>query len=191
MEEIWKDIKGYENLYQVSNLGNIKSLKKLVNCGIKINSKVFKKEKNLKYLISGTGYPFVTLYKNKIGKMFLVHRLVAETFIPNPNNYKIVNHIDENPKNCNVNNLEWCTQSYNINFGTRNEKIAKKLLNNPINSKKVIQKDLNNNVIKVWESLSEIERKLKFSRSSIAKCCKEKDKISHGYKWEFYKKEEG
>ena len=108
MEEIWKDKKDYEGLYQVSNLGRAKSL---------INNKGQYREKILKHNIRN-GYPSVTLCKNKKLKSFTIHRLVAEAFIPNPNNLPCVNHKDENRLNNFFNNLEWCTYSYNINYGT-------------------------------------------------------------------------
>lgn len=101
MIEIWKDIKGYEGLYQISNCGNVKSLKT---------------NKNL-YLSDSKGYQRVGLYKGK-RIMYAVHRLVAETFIPNPNNYPCVNHKDYNKKNNNVTNLEWCNHKYNNNYGS-------------------------------------------------------------------------
>lgn len=101
MKEIWKDIKGYEGLYQVSNLGNVKSLKT---------------NKNLYYSNSNNGYLRVGLFKNK-RKMFSIHRLVAENFIPNPNEYLVVNHKDFNQKNNKVDNLEWCTSKENNNYG--------------------------------------------------------------------------
>ena len=107
MQEIWKDIKDYEGRYQVSNLGNVKSLKtnKLLYCS--------KSGRTRKYLRVG-------LHKNKTRKMFSVHELVAKTFIPNPNNYPCINHKDENPSNNCVTNLCWCTYKENINYGTRN-----------------------------------------------------------------------
>ena len=115
MQEQWKDIKGYENIYQVSNLGNVRSVDRYIN---QKNSKCDKynhiyKGKILKQFINNAGYCQVQLsYKYKsIPKR--VHRLVAETFISNPKNYKCVNHIDGNKQNNNVNNLEWCTYSHN------------------------------------------------------------------------------
>lgn len=111
MEEIWKDIKGYEGLYQVSNLGRIKSFRrgKRAYCPT---------EYILKNSITDKGYCMVTLYNNTKREKFLVHRLVAEAFIPNPNSMPHINHIDENKTNNCVNNLEWCTPQYNNCYGT-------------------------------------------------------------------------
>lgn len=102
MKEVWKDIKGYEGLYQVSNLGNVKSLK-------------FNKEKILIPLFD-KNYLFIQLWKNGKYKRYKVHRLVAEAFIPNTNEYSCVNHKDENKQNNCVDNLEWCTNQYNIEY---------------------------------------------------------------------------
>ena len=117
MEEIYKDIEGYEGLYQVSNLGNVKSLhfKNPKNCSEKVL-----KTTNNKY-----NYPTIGLYKDKKCKRFLVHRLVAKAFIPNPNNYPQINHKDETTDNNCVDNLEWCTQEYNLKYGTRMERVSK------------------------------------------------------------------
>ena len=115
MEEIWKDIPEYEGLYQVSNLGNIKSLEKSKGwCKIK--------EKTLKLRIDKDGYYRVILSKNSKPKMFLVHRLVAQAFIPNPNNLPEINHKNEIKTDNRVENLEWCTQLYNLHYGNRAKK---------------------------------------------------------------------
>lgn len=106
MKEIWKDIKGYEGAYQVSNLGNVKSLKT---------------NKNLYYTKSGRNreYLKVLLVRNSKRKMVSIHRLVAEHFISNPNNYPCVNHKDECKNNNVWTNLEWCDEKYNANYGTK------------------------------------------------------------------------
>ena len=111
MEE-WKDIKGYEGIYQISNKGRVKSLK-------------FNKENILIPVKQNRGYLFVNLCKNGKVKKYLIHRLVAEAFLPNPDNSPQVNHKDENKLNNNVENLEWCSNEYNINYGSRNEKASK------------------------------------------------------------------
>ena len=106
--EIWKDIEGYEGLYQVSNLGRVKSIYGW--CG----NRFVKRTKILKLKINNKGYTKVYLYKNKKSKMFFVHRLVAMAFVPNPNNLPQVNHKDGNKLNNSIGNLEWCTCSENI-----------------------------------------------------------------------------
>lgn len=126
--EQWETIKGYEN-YQISTLGNVKNI---------ISGSLLKPQNN------GKGYQHVCLYdKNHKGKLIMVHRLVAQTFIPNPNNLPQVNHKDENKKNNCVDNLEWCDSNYNINYGTHNERIG---LNNP-RRRKIYSIDSNGNTI--------------------------------------------
>ena len=113
-DEIWKDVKGYEGKYKVSNKGRIKSL----------NYQNSKKEKLLHLRIGKKrqGYLDVMLSSKNVQKRHKIHRLVAEAFIPNPNNYPEINHIDEDVSNNNVNNLEWCTKLYNLNYGNHKEK---------------------------------------------------------------------
>lgn len=122
-KEIWKDITGYENLYQVSNLGNVRVLDRYVNSGIKYNSKVKRKGRLLRQHIKNNGYLQVTLTLNNKRKYYNVHRLVAQAFILNSNNLEQVNHKDENKQNNNVNNLEWISPKDNCNYGTRNSRI--------------------------------------------------------------------
>ena len=111
-DEVWKDIEGYEGLYQVSNFGNIKSLARIVHSEKRSDYKI--KEKVLKQSDTTTGYKKVELHKdNEKRKSFKVHRLVAQAFIPNPENKREVNHIDGNKHNNNANNLEWVTSSEN------------------------------------------------------------------------------
>ena len=119
--EIWKDIPEYEGLYQVSTFGRVKSLPRNgAKGGILKSAK--KKQKN---------YLSVILSKNNKRKNILVHRLVALAFIPNPENLPYINHKDENPSNNYVNNLEWCTHEYNVNYGTRNERVSKAMKGKP------------------------------------------------------------
>lgn len=164
MNEIWKNIKGYEGLYQVSNLGRVRSLKKIY---------IFHQNKN-----SG-GYIVITLTKNKIGKSYSVHRLVAQAFIPNPENKPQVNHIDGDKTNNNVSNLEWCTQSENQIHCYKNNLQTK-------GTKKVIQYDLNNNYIKTWNSLTEAGKELNINHSKISLVCNGKRKKAGGYIWRYY-----
>lgn len=113
-DEVWKDIKGYEGIYQVSNKGRIKSLSRKLWNG---NSYFVSKEKVLKAAIDNVGYPTVVLYgKDNTHKTVRVHRLVAEAFIPNPNNDRVVNHLDGGRTNNNVDNLEWCSHKHNTQY---------------------------------------------------------------------------
>ena len=119
MIELWKDIKNYEGIYQVSNLGRIKTLDKYVNC--LYEQKRLIKSREIKTFKNNSGYYIVSLYQNNKSKKFLVHRLVAEAFIPNLNNKKEVNHIDGNKENNCVENLEWVTAKGNILHATKNK----------------------------------------------------------------------
>lgn len=176
MEEIWKDIKGYEGLYQVSNLGRVKSLGN-------------GKEKIRKTNISSNGYLSLILVKNKKGKNFSVHRLVAEAFIDNPDNLPCVNHKDENKLNNCVDNLEWCTKQYNSTWGSVLKRRGSKLKGrkNEWLSKHIMQYDLQGNFIKEWESQNDIERQLKIRQSSISQCCSGKRNKAGGYIWKYKK----
>ena len=114
MPEIWKPIREFEGLYEVSNLGQVRSVDR--KCNIHHNSTRNAKGKILKPDVSKFGYKRVALSKENNVRRYLVHRLVADAFIPNPNNYPIVNHKDEDPGNCSVSNLEWCDASYNNSY---------------------------------------------------------------------------
>ena len=181
MEEIWKDIKGYEGVYQVSNLGNVKSVERFVkhSCG---GNKVVKE----KILKTGkrAGYYSVLLSKEGVHKNFCVHRLVAEAFLDNPNNLPCVNHKDENKTNNYVDNLEWCTSEYNQSYGTKGKRVSIKMTNGKL-SKPILQYDLDGNFIKEWISGMEIQRQLGFSRGNISNCCLGRYKQSNGYKWKY------
>lgn len=113
--EVWKDVAGYEGYYKVSNQGNVYSVERIIR-GKKYGGLV------LKPIYNKDGYVRVYLYENGIMQTKSIHRLVAEAFIPNPNNYLEINHKDEDKTNNYVENLEWCTREHNINHGTRNEK---------------------------------------------------------------------
>lgn len=194
MEEIWKDVVGYEGYYQVSNLGRVKSLDRVVNSSIKNNDEVTKKGKLLNIYLDSKEkmtYYYVKLSKENMVKRKYIHRLVAEAFIPNPNNYPVVNHIDGNKQNNNVTNLEWCTSMYNTQHAFKNGLVNIKKgkgnhLSIPIN-----QYDLNGNFIKQWDCTMDIQRKLGFYHSSITSCCKHNYgfKTAYGYKWEYVKRD--
>ena len=178
MTEVWKDIEGYEGKYQISNLGNVKRLHRIVKSGAKYTTIRVYEEKMLKQSLSKKGYRIISLYSDSGLKNHIVHRLVAQAFIPNPLKLPQVNHKDENKLNNVVENLEWCTAQYNNNYGTRNYRNAQ------AKSQKIIQKDLNGNIIKEWESATEVEKQLGFEASSIRKCCLNKAKTAYKYYWE-------
>lgn len=167
-KEIWKDVIGYEGLYKVSNLGNIKSMNYNRTGDIK----------NLSFGTDRCGYSFVHLYKENKSKIFRVHRLVAEAFIPNDNKkLTLINHKDENKLNNRVENLEWCDSKYNINYS--------KDKNKGINSKKIIQMNMNEVVVQEWDSISEAANSLCYSKSSISNCCRGKIKSYKNFLWKF------
>lgn len=129
MKEIWKDIPDYEGLYQASNFGRVRSVDRYIKQynGYNYSTRIYK-GRILKCNIGNSGYLKVILQKKGKRRTYNVHRLVANTFILNPNNYPQINHKDENKLNNNINNLEWCTSTYNINFGNRNIKVSNKLI---------------------------------------------------------------
>lgn len=177
--EEWKDIKEYEKTYQISDFGRVKSLK-------------FGKEKILKLKKNSGGYLEVLLYGKQSKKTYRVHRLVAEAFIPNPNNLPEVNHIDGNKENNNIYNLEWVTGSENKKHAYKTglmgttERIRKKCIENGKKTCKAIcQFDLNGNFIKKWESQSEASRVKRIHRVSILNCLKNKTKTAGGFIWKY------
>lgn len=175
MNEIWKDIKNYEGIYQISNMGRIKSIERTI---IRKNGKkLLVKEKILKQNLRGKNnnkYYHITLQ----GKCFRVNRLIAETFIPNPNNLPCVNHKDENKLNNKVTNLEWCTYRYNNTYNNIHKKNAEK------RKIKINQYTLDNKFIKTWNSFIDIKNY--FGWSHALECCEGKRKTSNGYIWKYY-----
>lgn len=159
--EIWKDVNGYTGLYQISNLGNVKR-----------NNKILKPYFNSK------GYYRVDLYKDGIEKKYTVHRLVAEHFIPNPDNKPCIDHINTNKTDNRVENLRWVTHKENNN----NPKSKYK------QSIPVLQFSLDGELVNRWESIRDIEREIGIRNSAISHCLKS-NKICGGFKWrKWYKK---
>ena len=171
IEEIFKDVKGYEGLYQVSNFGNIMSLNYSNTGKAKLMNPRERKD----------GYLQVHLYKNRKPKMFQVHRLVAEAFIPNPDNLPEVNHKDEDKTNNSVENLEWCTREYNNNYGTHNKRVSKKMTNGKL-SKIVLQYSLDGELIREWPSTRECERN-GYYHGNVVACCRGERNFHKGYIW--------
>ena len=165
MTEKWKTILQNKE-YKISNLGNVK-----------------KGNQKLKIRKNKDGYCYVDIFVNNEKKTVLVHRLVAQAFIPNPNKLPQVNHIDENKSNNFVNNLEWCSRSYNINYGNRNKKVAKKC------SKPVNQYSLDGKLIKHWESIISVKRELGYNDRQISWVCKGNKYTYKGFVWKYATKE--
>lgn len=122
-DEMWKPVVGYEGLYEVSNLGNVRSLDRYVR-GKHEGFQSFIQGKQLKPILSCYGYLRVNLCNSNGRKAKFVHQLVCLAFLENPNNYGQINHKDENPTNNNLENLEWCDAKYNANYGTKSERIS-------------------------------------------------------------------
>lgn len=161
MEE-WKDIKGYEGLYQVSNLGNIRSLQS--RWGKRVQPRIVNQH------ITENGYKRVGLSKNNKQKLFMVHRLVADTFMPNSNANLEINHKDYCRTNNNLNNLEWMSHEDNVKYSK---------------SIKIKQLSLDRKMIKTWDSIVEVEKLLKIDHRQICACLKKKQKTCHGFVWEY------
>lgn len=171
MQEIWKDISGYEGIYQISNLGRVKSLSRTV---LVDNNPRKLKEKIMNQTPVTNGYLSVNFCVGNNRKKFLVHRLVAQEFLPNPLNLPQLNHIDENILNNSVYNLEWCTCEYNNNYGMHNTNmsIAK--------SKPVRCVELN----KIFPSMSKACKETGIHVSSISASCKNEKRRAGGFHWE-------
>ena len=150
-----KDVVGYEDLYAVTSCGKVYS---------------YKSKKFLKPLKDKDGYLQVNLHKDGEQKTYKIHRLVQKAYMPNPSNLPQVNHKDENKENNALPNLEWCDQSYNVNYGSRNEKAGKAL------SKPVYCEELN----KTFDGVRAAARELGLDQSRIGKCCTGKQKTTGG-----------
>ena len=171
MKEIWKDIPEFEGLYRISNTGKVMTLHNNRN-------------RLLTLKINNTGYAWVELSKNGKRKQFLVHRLVAMGFLDNPNNYPVINHKDENRLNNSVDNLEWCTLSYNTKYSIklhpdrlhRNGKLMKIKIN---------QYSLDGEFVRTWDNSRTIFKETGMSDYSISQCCLGIRNKAYGYKWQY------
>lgn len=183
MIEIWKDVEDYEDSYQISNLGRIRSKDRYRKvCG---GSQRFIKGKIIKPTKCRNGYLEASFARNQERRVFLLHRLVAKHFIPNPDNLPEVNHKDEDISNCRVDNLEWCTSKYNANYGTRTERCLK---NNPQN-KPVIQMMPDGTEINLYKTIADAAKMMGITDSPIIRVCKGKQKTACGYRWRYADRE--
>lgn len=198
MEEIWKPVVGYEGLYEVNQFGSIKTINRRRSGLI------------LKQQEKRNGYMYVSLYKNGY-KTLTVHNIVASAFpeiCGNRFEKAEINHKDENPKNNSAENLEWCTHTYNINYGNRNKKVAEKAKNRIrskewidkmlanrnmpkgkgfYNEKRIVQKTLEGVFIREFPSIAEAAKFFKKDVPHISSVCRGKLKTAYGYKWEYAK----
>ena len=166
-KEEWKDIITHKGLYQISNLGRVRNSKGKILNGYTNNK----------------GYQMIHLRAKNKSKLYSIHRLVAETFIPNPLNLPQVNHKDENKLNNDVSNLEWCTHKYNINYGTGNKRRSKTKINSTYNVKSVqcVETGI------IYASIREAERQTGIDNSQISAVCnyKKNYKTAGGYHWKY------
>ena len=165
MEEIWRDIKGFEGKYMVSNLGRVKSL----------NYNKTGKEKIMKGVPDGYGYFQLSLCKEGKVKNCRINRLVAQAFIPNPDNLPEVNHKDKIRTNNRVDNLEWCTTQYNVEYSK---------------AKAVIGINKVSGLILEFPSANEAKRQTGINQSNIIQCCKGRRNSAGGYYWHYAESEE-
>lgn len=191
-KEVWKPVRNYEGLYEVSNMGRVKSL----------NYRHTGKERILKTRKNRSGYVTVNLYQEGKMKTCTIHKLVGQEFLENPMGYTELNHLDEDKENNRADNLEFCSRSYNINHGTRNKRVAEKvseklrgrkqteehikkraekMTNNPKLSKPVICINKVSGLIVEFPSLCEASRQTGISLSHIWECCKGRRKSAGGH----------
>lgn len=182
MEE-WRAIEGYEGLYEVSTKGRVKSL----------NWKNMREEKCLFLKKHNKGYLQVELANGNGKKTFLVHRLVAKAFIENPNGFRMVNHKDENKTNNCVENLEWCSNSYNVLYSiarrkTRTNRVSTRKgcrFHGANSEKRIVQTKHNGEVVRVWADSRTIFLETGMSDWSISECCRGNRKTAYGFKWRY------
>ena len=170
MKETWKPIPGYEDRYEISNLGNVASL-----CYARGSNR-----RILKQSINTWGYSQVTLSKDKTKTNRVIHRLVAEAFIENPNNYKQINHIDENKGNNRADNLEWCDSKYNVNYGERTTKASNSM-------KRPVIATLSDGTEEHYDSIKDASIILGISHSNISNAIHKtnRHKRAAGREWRF------
>lgn len=187
--EHWKDIRGYEGTYQVSDAGRIKSIGRVKYCGKNVVNGAYYKEKILKGNPGRFGYLRVNLWKNNRCKMHKIHQIVAKHFIPNTNNLSDINHKDGIKSNNAVSNLEWMNRSDNLKhayrLGLKKAAFTGKKGRDHHNSKAVKQFDLAGNLVNVFHGQAEAQRETGILQSTISGACSGKYKTAGKFKWEY------
>ena len=179
MSEVWKPVKGYEGIYEVSDLGRVRSLPRMLT-----DSKGRRHPVPMKILRAHNrkGYVGYRLCNGSAIVEFSAHRLVAMAFIPNPDNLPIVNHRDENPKNNQVSNLEWCDISYNTRYGTGVERAQ---ANHVYHRKAVEQLTKDGQQVATSKGVKEASRATGADASVIVRVCKGRHETAGGYRWRY------
>ena len=172
--EVWKSIKGFEGLYEVSNLGRVRSVARKIRFGY---GSEYQTSEEILSPHTARGYKQIMLSKNGVRYYRQVHRLVSEAFIPNPNNYPIINHKNEIRDDNRVENLEWCTHAYNLAYNGNREKKGRARM------RPILQYDLQGNFIAEYAGGVEAERITGFSRKAISRAIYGEVKTSNGYIW--------
>lgn len=163
-EAIWKDVVGYEGIYKVSNKGELYSIKR---------------KRKLNPSISKNGYRQAKLYKNGKYKTRSVHRIVATAFLENPENYPVVNHVDEDKLKNNVENLQWCTQKHNVNHGTGQQRRIEAV------KMPVKQYTLDGQYLATYKSAVDLQELYGFHQSAISRVCRGERKTAYKYIWKY------
>lgn len=181
--EEWRDVVGYDGLYKISNLGNLRRTERIIKRGgisLKLKEKFLTGHNT-------NGYKIVTLTKDKKKEKIFIHRLVANAFIPNPGNLPFVNHKDENPSNNEASNLEWCTHKYNVNYGTGIQRMVAKRKENMVNYKAVEQYSLDGEFIKEYPSILEASIQTSTRANNISMCCRNYRHLvsANGFQWRY------
>ena len=180
--EEWRDVVG-NSRYAVSSFGRVLAYSAPYKCG---NRTCYRKHQLIKPRIGNTNPPYLSVVLSDGAghrKSTVVHRLVAEAFIPNPDRLPYVNHKDENSRNNRVENLEWCTQQYNCNYGTHNIRMAKTISETAYQKRKVVQLSLDGEYIATFNSIKEAADSLRIERASISVCCRKSNRTGKGFRW--------
>lgn len=181
--EVWKDVSRFEGFYQVSNLGRIKSVDRIITDRNRPNRCIFHEGRIIRQSVDKVGYYSLHLSVKSKVSVKRVHRIVAEAFIPNPDNFPCINHKDETRTNNSASNLEWCTHKYNTNYGTCIERIRNKNILRTDMGTPIYQYSLDGSFVCRHDSISSIERSLGFSKRSIRQVLDGVHASSHGYIW--------